>query len=92
MPGARPEPGEKCGLEVFVEIDAEQDTEDREQVYFEEKAEGHLDQDQIDGQGRVYARGQRFRENGLNLFRGRKNGENFTQHSAQQATDKNKPQ
>ena len=42
-------------LDVFVEIHAEQDAQDREQVYFEEKAEGHLEQDQIDGQGWIYA-------------------------------------
>ena len=44
-------------LDVFVEIDPEEDTQDREQVYFEEKAEGHFDQDQIDGQRWVYAWG-----------------------------------
>ena len=65
-------------LDVFVEIDAEKNTQDREQVYFEEKAEGDLDQDQIDGQGWVDAWGKRSRKNGLNLFGGRKHGENFT--------------
>ena len=79
-------------LDVFIEIHAEQDAQNREQVYFEKKADGDLDEDQIDGKGWVYAGGQRFGKNGLNRFGWRKNGENFTQHSAQQPSDKNKHQ
>ena len=43
-------------LKVFIEIHPEQDAEDREEIYFEEKAEGNLEQYQIDGKGWVYAR------------------------------------
>lgn len=65
-------------LNVFVEIHAEEGPQDREQVDFEEKAEGDFEQAQVDGQGRVETRRDRFCKNGVNRFGWRKNRENFT--------------
>ena len=65
-------------LDVLVEIHPEEDPQDREQVDFEEKAEGDFEQDQVDGQGRVETRRDRFGKNGLNRFGWRKHSENFT--------------
>lgn len=82
-----------CGsLHVLVEVDAQEDSEEAQQVHLEREAEGRFDEDQVQGQRRVNARFERAREDVLNRTGGGHHAENLSQNSSQQSPHEDKNQ
>lgn len=76
-------------LHVFVQIDAEKHTDEAEKVNFQFKAQGELEQNQVDGERGVDSGRKIGGKDRLNCALRGHDPEDFSQHSSQESTDEN---
>jgi hypothetical protein len=74
-------------LYILVQIYSKEHPDETEQVDFEFKPQGELEEDQVDGERWVDARGKIGGEDRLNCAMRGHDPEDFSQYSAQQSTD-----